>query len=476
MAWVIASNRSNSSFALSPRFQILRWQLLGAYLGIMMVINLISNILVYQFFARSLHQQVDQRLQILADSAAHSLEEIQRDNINIKKQAKRHLDYDHDLDLSWQNLQQSDQSIEWFDAQKQLLGRSGKISIASPLSLGFSTLSQSSPIRVLLVPVYNKKHPNKPLIAGYIRVAESTEEVEVILHQLFWGFGIGEVISLILIGVGGMFLTRQSLKPLEKSYQQLKQFTGDASHELRSPLTAIKLSVEVLQTHPERIHSQDVEKLNSIISATNQMGRLVEDLLLLARTDNELDLIHQDQGIIPLEELLEDVITLLEPQAEQKSILITIHCLANGMVQGDTFQLQRLFTNLLENAIKYTPAQGQVDITLQATEKWATITIQDTGIGIDPQQLPFIFDRFWQAEQARSPIPSTTSTQAQGTGLGLAIAQSIVKRHGGEITVKSMLGEGTCFTVRLPVASTFLKADFTLSLTNGQIPPKNDRQ
>jgi signal transduction histidine kinase len=266
-------------------------------------------------------------------------------------------------------------------------------------------LAQSPPIRVLIVPIYNKKHPNKPLIAGYIRVAESTEEVEVILHQLFWGFGIGEVISLILIGVGGTFLTRQSLKPLEKSYQQLKQFTGDASHELRSPLTAIKLSVEVLQTHPERIHPQDVEKLNSIISATNQMGRLVEDLLLLARTDNELDLIHQDQGIIPLEELLEDVITLLEPQAEQKSILITIHCLANGMVQGDTFQLQRLFTNLLENAIKYTPAPGQVDITLQATEKWATITIQDTGIGVDPQQLPFIFDRFWQAEQARSPIP-----------------------------------------------------------------------
>jgi hypothetical protein len=296
-----------------------------------------------------------------------------------------------------------------------------------------------------MIPVYDKKHPNSPYILGYIRVAESTEEVENLLRQLSWGFVIGEAITLIFIGVGGMWLTQQSLKPLEKSYQQLKQFTGDASHELRSPLTAIKTSVEVLQTHPERIHPQDIKKLAGIVSATNQMSHLVEDLLLLARTDNDLDLIHQDLAKIPIEELLEDVVIFLEPQAEKKSILVEMNCLKKGLVRGNSFQLQRLFSNLLDNAIKYTPIQGSVKITLDAIEKWALITLEDSGFGIDSEEIPFLFDRFWRSEQARSP-------QTQGTGLGLAIAQSIAQRHGGKITVKSVLGQGSCFTILLPIA------------------------
>jgi len=104
-----------------------------------------------------------------------------------------------------------------------------------------------------------------------------------------------------------------------------------------------------------------------------------------------------------------------------------------------------LFSNLLDNAIKYTPIQGRVRITLDAIEKWATVTIEDTGFGIDSQEIPFLFERFWRSERARSP-------QTQGTGLGLAIAQSIVQRHGGEITVKSVLGQGTCFTVILLIS------------------------
>ena len=445
MVLVIVSKIFKKNVALSSQFQTLRWQLLGSSLTIMMVVNLISNFLVYEFFARSLYQQIDQRLQILADSAAHSLEDIKQDHRSIQEPVKRRLDYDHDLDLSWQSLQQLDQSIEWFDDQKQLLGRSGKNNVSTSWKLGFSTLSQSPQIRLLLIPVYNKKDSNKINLEGYIRVAESTQEVENLLRHLSWGFVIGEGITLIFIGAGGMWLTQQSLKPLEKSYQQLKQFTGDASHELRSPLTAIKTSVEVLQTHPERIHPQDIKKLASIVSATNQMSHLVEDLLLLARTDNDLDLIHPDSAKIPIEELLEDVVIFLEPQAEKKSILVEMNCIKKVLVKGNSFQLQRLFSNLLDNAIKYTPIEGSVKITLDATEKSAMISIEDTGFGIDSQEIPFLFERFWRSERARSP-------QTQGRGLGLAIAQSIAQRHGGKITVKSVVGQGTCFTVLLPVA------------------------
>ena len=139
------------------------------------------------------------------------------------------------------------------------------------------------------------------------------------------------------------------------------------------------------------------------------------------------------------------MVIFLEPQAEKKSILVEMNCIKKVLVKGNSFQLQRLFSNLLDNAIKYTPIEGSVKITLDATEKSAMISIEDTGFGIDSQEIPFLFERFWRSERARSP-------QTQGTGLGLAIAQSIAQRHGGKITVKSVLGQGTCFTILLHIA------------------------
>lgn len=254
MVWAIVLKKSNKPFIFSRRFQTLRWQLLGYSLAIMMGINLTSSFLVYHFFANSLYQQIDQRLNILANSAAHSLAEIKKDQRSLSKTSKRRLDHDQDLDLPWQNLQQSDQGIEWFNEHQQFLGRSGKIHISYPLVLGFLTINQKPSIRLLTIPVYEHQSYPQKLIIGYVRVAESTEEIDSDLYYLFWGFSIGMVVTSILIGLGGMWLTKKSLQPLAQSYEQLKQFTGDASHELRSPLTAIKTSVEVLQTHPERIH------------------------------------------------------------------------------------------------------------------------------------------------------------------------------------------------------------------------------
>lgn len=451
MVLAIVSKPFNRPFVLSPRFQSLRWKILGYSLVIMMGISAISSVLVYQFFAHSLYQQVNERLKVLADSAAHSLEAIKKDRKALIIPPTRPLDRDGDLDLSWQNLQQSEQSIEWFDQDQKLLGNSGKLNFSSPLILGGQTLSGKPPIQLLTITVYEGEHSEREdinaseaNIVGYIRVAESTEQIQTNLQRLLWGFGIGNLLTLSLIGFGGMILTRQALKPLAKSYEQLQQFTGDASHELRSPLTVIKTSVEVLRSHPERIHPQDWEKLASIFNATEQMRHLVEDLLLLARTDHDLDFIAQDIVNIPLEDLLDDVVLLLEPKAEQKAINVKIHYFQSVIVKGNAFQLQRLFSNLLENAIKYTPCQGEITIILQKEEKKAIIQIEDSGIGIPSEQLPFIFDRFWRAEEARTP-------EIKGTGLGLAIAESIVQAHEGKITVKSQPNRGTCFTVYLPI-------------------------
>ncbi|MDJ0598473.1 MAG: HAMP domain-containing sensor histidine kinase [Crocosphaera sp.] len=429
---------------LDYQFRTLRWRLLLSYLFVMVVIRLISNVLVYQFFAHGLYQQLDQRLINLAQSAAHSLIDIKNNPKAINNPPYRELDQDGDLDIPWQNLRQPQQSVEWFGDHQEPLAYSGTLKPAWPLKVGFQTVDRGK-IRILTIMVYHDPEEKRHL-EGYVRVSESTDSVESVLTRLRWQSTFGGMIALGLISVGGMWLTRQSLKPIEQSFQQLKQFTADASHELRSPLTAIKTSITLLKSHAERFPSEDIPKLDIIVSATDQMSHLVEDLLLLARMDGKQEMTRQQWQKIPLMELLEDVVEFLEPNAEGKDITLQFFCFNDGIIKGDSHQLLRLFSNLVENALQYTAIGGKVTVSLKQEDQSAIVTVEDTGIGIAPENLPHIFDRLWREDQARTYRP-------QGSGLGLAISQAIAQHHDGDITVKSQVGIGSCFKVRLPIVN-----------------------
>ena len=251
----IRSNPPKKS--LNPQFRRLQWQLLLSYLVIMVAIRLIADSIVYQLFAHSLYQQIDQRLFNLAQAASHSLKTIKHDAVAGKDHpmimvpSHRRLDDDGDLDLPWQNLRTPEQGIEWFNRDRQPIAKAGIL--LPPGSL--SDKASSSRIRILILPVYSLSAT--PVIEGYVRASESTASIEAILIRLRWGLVLGGGVAIGLIGISGMWLTSQALKPIEQSFWQLKQFTADASHELRSPLTAIKISVEVLQTHAHQIPSDD---------------------------------------------------------------------------------------------------------------------------------------------------------------------------------------------------------------------------
>lgn len=436
-------------------FQALHWRLLISYLGVMMAILGTSTVAVYQVVVYSIYQQVDQQMLTLADAASHSLLLIKANRAAIQSKFPRTFDNDGDLDIPWQDMRQHHQGVEWFDAERQLLGKAGTIfpkltwvqtRFASPQTL------QQNQIRTLIFPVYPPGFVKNPQgLEGYVRVSESTEDVETELSRLRWGLTSGGIIALTLTGVGGLWLTRQSLQPIKLSFQQLKQvnqqlkqFTADASHELRSPLTVIKTSIQVMMTHPERIHPADVEKLDAIASATQQMTDLVEDLLVLARTDTTIITRAVEWVSIPLEELLEDLRDFLLPQAQAKKITLKSDLPDGVLIKGDATSIRRLFSNLLENALQYTPDQGRVTISLVSLDRFVVISVEDTGVGIAPEHIPLIFNRFWRADQARSH-------REEGSGLGLAIAQAIAQYHGGEITVTSQVGVGSCFQVRLPV-------------------------
>ncbi len=301
---------------------------------------------------------------------------------------------------------------------------------------------QQGQIRIVTVPVYGTGAKVKEL-EGYVRTSTSIASVEQTLSQLRWGIGLGLLLALTLTGIGGLYLTRLAMQPIERSFWQLKQFTADASHELRSPLTVIRTSIEdILLTCLELVELPVGRKLHRMADATTRMTRLVEDLLLLARMDGAIDPLPQYS--IPLDELLQDALELLEPQFQAKEMTVKCSLISSLEITGDATQLLRMFSNLLENALRYTSTGGRIAMTMQRLDSSVLVTIADTGIGIAQEDMPQVFERFWRTDRARSHTVS-------GVGLGLAIAQSIARQHGGEISVKSQIALGSQFQVRLPI-------------------------
>ncbi|MBI4784932.1 MAG: two-component sensor histidine kinase [Oscillatoriophycideae cyanobacterium NC_groundwater_1537_Pr4_S-0.65um_50_18] len=427
----------------SLQFRALYWRLLLSYLGAMAAVVGISTTVVYQVVAQSLYDRFDRQLIVLSDAAAHSLAEIAADRNAVDRRITV-FDNDGDFDLPWQDVRATNQTIEWVDAQHQPLVIVGSALPNAVGGTGFQTWPAQH-LRAFTIAVYTAKQPKtQENLRGYVRVSESTKAIEDELSRLLSGLGIGGLSAIILIGLTGSWLTQRSLQPIEQSVWQLKQFTADASHELRSPLTAIQTTTEVIQSHPERINPADFKKVEAIASATRQMASLVEDLLLLARSDALPN--AETHRLIPIDDILEDLLTRVQPQAIAKDITLVAEDIIPVWINGNGDSLYRLFANLLENALQYTPKGGKISLMLYKTRSEVWITVADTGIGIEPAHLPLVFDRFWRADRARSH-------RAGGTGLGLAIAQAIAQAHGGEITVTSQVGIGSCFQVRLPIVA-----------------------
>ncbi|HEY9662647.1 MAG TPA: histidine kinase dimerization/phospho-acceptor domain-containing protein, partial [Allocoleopsis sp.] len=268
----------------SSQFQTLYWHLLLSYLAAMAAIVGVSTLAIYQVVAYTLYQQLDRQLDSLAQAAAHSLPALEAQQGTPLSRLPPVTDNDGDIDLPWQDLRVTTQSIEWFDQTLNRLAQTGNHFPATSLrTIGFANVED---LRTLTIPVYlvQDNGPSRQF-RGYVRVSQLTEDLQEELDRLSIALAVGGVIAGVLIGGTGWWLTRRSVRPIEQSVLQLQQFTADASHELRSPLTAIKTAVEVMQSHPERIHPNDVKKLDAIDSATQQMTHLVEDLLLLARME-----------------------------------------------------------------------------------------------------------------------------------------------------------------------------------------------
>ncbi|MDH4269386.1 MAG: ATP-binding protein, partial [Dehalococcoidia bacterium] len=244
---------------------------------------------------------------------------------------------------------------------------------------------------------------------------------------------------IVIVPVIAWFMTRRTLAPVQRIHEQQKQFVSDVAHELRTPLSIMSGELEVA-LRKERTLEDYRQVLNSSKQETDRLIELSENLLFLARVDQGRQAIEFEK--VDVTDLIGSIIASLQVESTKKEI--TIHFEPEEeptFAWGQPAMLRRLFFNLIDNAIQYTPSQGEIWISLATGKQYTQTKIRDTGVGIPPEDQEKIFDRFYRVDPSRSQI--------KGYGLGLAICKSIVELHHGSITVRSALGKGSTFTVIL---------------------------
>jgi heavy metal sensor kinase len=335
--------------------------------------------------------------------------------------------------------------------------------------------------RVFSRPVVDSNNQTTAWVQAAQSVASINETLSDLRRQLLWG---GIPLVLIFAGIGGYFLASRALRPietitgaaqeinaqdlsrrlayqgprdeigdlaktfdqmiarLESSFERERRFTGDAAHELRTPLTILKGQVEVTLSRPRNAAEYE-QKLHELSAQVDRLIRLSNALLFLSQSDQ--DQIAFQRTRINLRELLEVLLEQTRPLAAERNIQVIASLEGDHYVGGDQDYLIRLFMNLLENALKYTPSGGQVTVSVESENDECVVAIHNTGAGIPAENIPHLFERFYRVDADRS-------SQTGGSGLGLAIAQEIARRHGGRIEVHSDASTGVTFSVSLPAA------------------------
>jgi hypothetical protein len=264
-------------------------------------------------------------------------------------------------------------------------------------------------------------------------------ELEDKYSDLITAFVVIAFAALFLLAAGGFFLVRKSTAPIERSIEFMRRFMADAAHELRTPITILRTRAEVALQQP-REAANYVSALQGIEAEARRLGGIVDSLLVLARADAGERQIEKSR--IFLDDIAIDAAGAAQVVARQKNVDVTVDLFEEAPVDGDPTLIRQLIMIVLDNAVKFTDAGGEVHVRVSMLEGVPTFAVEDTGIGIKQEELSRVFQRFFRGETARS--------RTNGAGLGLSIASWIAREHGADIVLSSEPGKGTNVIVTFP--------------------------
>ncbi|HUA39905.1 MAG TPA: ATP-binding protein [Candidatus Sulfopaludibacter sp.] len=336
--------------------------------------------------------------------------------------------------------------------------------------------------RTLLIAALHFQSPGNP--AYLVEFGTLLEPVETMLDHVFLQLALGLPLAILIITTGGYLLVRRALTPVEQitraaeritqhnlserlpvawtgdelerlsvslnrmiarlddAFQNSRRFVADASHELRTPLTILRGELESLADDP-RLASEWRDRAAILLEEAIRLSKIVEQLFTLSRLD--AGEAQADWSRFDLAELAKTTADQMSLLAEDKNIAIVCEANQPMPVEGDQVRLKQVVVNLLDNAIKYTPKNGAIQLRVGAVNGHAVLEVEDNGIGIPREALPHIFERFYRVDQTRSP-------DSEGAGLGLSIVKSICTAHGAGMEAESTVSKGSRFRVKLPLA------------------------
>jgi heavy metal sensor kinase len=467
-------------------FKTIKFKMTLWYVAILGIILSCFSLFLYFTLADSLYKGVDNKIRTMAEIVASStrspfgagtsmadLDQIMTERFGIRPLGR----FIQILDESGRI---GEKSTNLRDVQIPISVQTMKAASRGVITFETVQVMEKYPLRVVTMPIMENEK-----MVGIVQVGSSLEGVEEALDQLLLILLIAVPAALLIASAGGLFLANQALRPvdaitriarrigsgdlsqririkrvndeigrlastfnemiakLEKSFHQVKRFTADASHELKTPLTILRGEVEV-GLKKKRGLKEYQSILASNLEEINRMSRIVEDLLTLSRADMGELIMEREE--IELSALAREVWEDLQLLAKKKRIQLKF--MDNGFtrVEGDPLFLRQLILNITENGLKYTRAGGEVAVRVKGDRDQGVVRllVADTGVGIPQKDLKRIFDRFYRVDGARS-------RETGGTGLGLSICQWIAQAHEGRIAVESKVGKGSTFTVTLPM-------------------------
>lgn len=457
-------------------FRLIAW-----YSVLIVIVSLILGAYTYQSLKTRLHEervgQLDRRAQQIGKI-------ILKDSQDTKEVARR-------INAVW-TPEASNRFIRIIKSDRSVLYVSGRpeddtfnpdsILVPKILPTKFSTRREkqegNSDLLIVSVPQHLKEG------SFLIEMGIPTDQMDLALHELISTLLFSLPVLIFIVTGGGFYLVHRSLMPVEKmrataekitfgnlssrlpiipsgdaleqlsvtlnqmlerleeSYQQVARFSADASHELRTPLAIMRVELESLvqeKSLPQHLQ----ERVGNVLEETEYLSRITENLFTISRMDAGEAKMENRKFNLP--ELLTGVAEQMLPLAQEKQIALETTKSTPVSIEGDPTRFKQVIVNLLDNAIKYTPAGGKITLRVFATPQKAYLEVSDNGIGISALALPHVFERFYRANESRSRVST-------GGGLGLSIVRSIVQAHGGKVSVQSQEGNGTRITIEVPLS------------------------